>query len=44
MGDGGSGGDPHRNGQNRGTLLGKLLRIDVNQEPYGIPPGNRFGR
>jgi glucose/arabinose dehydrogenase len=44
MGDGGGGGDPHRNGQNRGTLLGKLLRIDVNQEPYGIPPGNRFGR
>ena len=40
MGDGGSGGDPHRNGQNRGTLLGKLLRIDVNQEPYGIPAGN----
>ena len=29
MGDGGSGGDPQRNGQNRNALLAKLLRIDV---------------
>lgn len=40
MGDGGSGGDPHRNGQNRNSLLGKILRLDVSTEPYGIPAGN----
>jgi uncharacterized protein (TIGR03437 family) len=44
MGDGGSGGDPQNNGQNRGTLLGKLLRIDVESEPgrVRIPPDNPF--
>jgi len=43
MGDGGSGGDPHGNGQNRDSLLGKLLRIDVNSgNPYGIPSSNPF--
>jgi glucose/arabinose dehydrogenase len=45
MGDGGSGGDPERNGQNLGTLLGKLLRIDPSPgggEPYGIPADNPF--
>lgn len=43
MGDGGSGGDPQGNGQNRGALLGKLLRLDVDGgDPYGIPAGNPF--
>ena len=43
MGDGGSGGDPQGNGQNRATLLGDLLRIDVNNgDPYAIPITNPF--
>jgi glucose/arabinose dehydrogenase len=43
MGDGGSGGDPQGNGQNRQSLLAKLLRIDVDgQKPYGIPADNPF--
>lgn len=43
MGDGGSGGDPLNHGQNVGTLLGALLRLDVDQEhPYAIPPDNPF--
>jgi glucose/arabinose dehydrogenase len=46
MGDGGSGGDPHGHGQDRGTLLGDMLRIDVNgktgDKPYGIPADNPF--
>ncbi len=41
-GDGGSGGDPQGNGQNLGTLLGKVLRINVNPPAGLIPPGNPF--
>jgi glucose/arabinose dehydrogenase len=47
MGDGGSGGDPMGNGQNVKTLLGKLLRIDVdhpaNGKPYSSPADNCKG-
>ncbi len=43
LGDGGGGGDPDHNGQTPKTLLGKLLRIDVNSgDPYGIPADNPF--
>jgi glucose/arabinose dehydrogenase len=44
-GDGGSGGDPPNNAQNRGSLLGKLLRINPRPSggrPYSIPSGNPF--
>ncbi len=43
MGDGGSGNDPQGRAQDKTTLLGKILRIDVNHgNPYTIPPGNPF--
>lgn len=43
MGDGGSGGDPGNRSQNPKELLGKMLRIDVNNGmPYAIPGDNPF--
>lgn len=42
LGDGGSGGDPHGNGQDLTTFLGKLLRIDVSGEMYTVPGSNPF--
>jgi len=45
LGDGGSGGDPHGNGQSLSALLGKMLRIDPRpsgESAYGIPPDNPF--
>ncbi|MFI5028871.1 MAG: PQQ-dependent sugar dehydrogenase, partial [Solirubrobacterales bacterium] len=44
-GDGGSGGDPPNNAQNKDVLLGKLLRIDPRPSggrPYSIPADNPF--
>ena len=47
MGDGGSGGDPNNRAQTTDTLLGKMLRIDVESQPpanttYRIPADNPF--
>lgn len=43
LGDGGSGGDPQGNGQNLDTLLGKILRLDVDgTATYLVPPDNPF--
>ena len=43
MGDGGSGGDPQNNAQNVNSLLGKMLRLDVDHgTPYSNPPGNPY--
>jgi len=48
-GDGGAGNDPDNNAQNRGVLLGKMLRIDVNRDDfadtnvnYGVPADNPY--
>ena len=41
LGDGGGAGDTYGNAQNRNTLLGKLLRLDVDKgDPYAIPTDN----
>jgi glucose/arabinose dehydrogenase len=46
LGDGGSGGDPENRASDLGTVLGKMLRIDVlgaeGDEPYRIPEDNPF--
>ena len=46
LGDGGSGGDPFNNAQNKSVLLGKILRINVNSTNgainYSIPSSNPF--
>lgn len=42
LGDGGGSGDQFKTAQNRQSLLGKVLRIDINTEPYSIPPDNPF--
>jgi len=47
MGDGGSGGDPQCYAQNPTSLLGKVMRLDVDQNVstppyYGLPPDNPF--
>ena len=39
-GDGGSGGDPGNRAQSGNTLLGKMLRLDVDSLPYSSPPSN----
>ncbi len=43
LGDGGDAGDPQDRSQNLGTLLGKVLRLDVSGPTgYAIPPDNPF--
>jgi glucose/arabinose dehydrogenase len=42
LGDGGSAADPENRAQNLSVMFGKILRLDVSQLPYKIPPTNPF--
>ena len=43
LGDGGSGGDPFNNAQNIGSIMGKLMRVDPNEDgSYSIPEDNPY--
>jgi Ca2+-binding RTX toxin-like protein len=42
IGDGGGSGDPARNGQNTNTLLGKILRLDVNGDDFATEPNRNY--
>ncbi len=48
FGDGGAAGDPHNHAQNPNTLLGAMLRIDINtagaHSAYAIPPDNPYAQ
>jgi glucose/arabinose dehydrogenase len=41
-GDGGGSNDPQNNAQNKGSFLGKVLRLDVNGAFYSVPANNPF--
>lgn len=46
LGDGGAGNDPHGHAQNLGTLLGSILRVDIDRKEkdrnYAVPADNPF--
>jgi len=42
LGDGGGGGDPDNNAQNLNTLLGKMLRLDVNADGFPADPARNY--